>query len=1127
MRNSILILFMLVSPMVSLCQGNKPHIILIMTDQQRADALGCMGNEAMITPNLDGIAEEGVTFVNGYSSVPSCTPARAGLLTGLSPWHHGMLGYGRVATHYRYEMPQMLRDAGYYTFGIGKMHWFPQKTLHGFHGTLVDESGRVEQLGFVSDYRDWFKLHAPGEDPDKTGIGWNEHAAGVYSLEEELHPTSWTGRTAVDLIRNYDLSQPLFLKVSFARPHSPYDPPQRYLEMYQDAEIPGPYTGDWCHHLDSIQGGKNAYFSNFGEEHAVESRRHYYANITFIDDMVGEIIEALKDKEMYESAVICFTSDHGDMLGDHHHWRKTYPYEGSANIPFLLKWPDGMEGKLDRGEKLEQPVELRDFLPTFLDAAGVSIPEEMDGMSLLDLIRDPAAGWRPYIDLEHATCYSEENYWSALTDGSWKYIWFFRTGTEQLFNLEKDPGEEHDLSQNRKYRKTLKAWRGRMIDHLEERGDGFVKQGELVVREETMLYSPNYPQGYALEENAGKEWQCSFVTELQSLYNLGHLPSYRQESRNLQVSSYDRTGGNNDGFEGSYSYLRRNADSSLVIFECKGKGIIDRIWTPTPTDDTLDFYMGEEAAPRFSIRFSDLFSGAVYPFIQPLCGNEVGGFYSYVPIPFSQGCRIESRGKIMRFIQIQYRELGDRYQVKDFSMDLDSGEKEELNQAAAAWKGEGTLHLDDSEVHETEVLLKPGETVDIFKMGKGGRVLGIEIGKAGLFEGEQNNIDIVMEWDGEPFPAIHVPLADFFGYAFGKASMHSYVAGTRNNTNYFYLPMPFDQSARIALVSRDRKKTLQVPVRVWYSNEKRKRINEGKLYVQWNRLLKSEEGVPFPMAGVKGRGHYVGTLMQTQNLEPGMTLFFEGDDMAMVDGENTIHGTGSEDYFNGGWYAFLDTWDRAMSLPLHGSLGYSLTWGRTAAYRWHLNDRISFNSSLDYTMEHGPEGNREKVANTTLGFYYADTPKTDAGAPDNSLSRVLVPETFMLYPQVMDLNLWIRVGMQTEWCSPSGGYTYIFQVVDDSRIRVSLDEIPEGKYRLLMDYNELPEGCRVSFWQRQHRVSKLIDTHAEHKARMQARRVCDLELDDEKNTLTLRFETIGEKNSFSLNRLIFEKIEEQ
>ncbi len=149
----------------------QPHIILIMTDQQRGDAVGCMGNEFVITPHLDKLANEGTLFMNAYSSCPSSTPARAGLLTGMSPWHHGMLGYGRVAPKYEYEMPQMLKDAGYYTFGIGKMHWYPQRAKHGFDGTLLDESGRRQDPHFTSDYRQWFQVQAPGRTPMQQAFG--------------------------------------------------------------------------------------------------------------------------------------------------------------------------------------------------------------------------------------------------------------------------------------------------------------------------------------------------------------------------------------------------------------------------------------------------------------------------------------------------------------------------------------------------------------------------------------------------------------------------------------------------------------------------------------------------------------------------------------------------------------------------------------------------------------------------------------------------------------------------------------------------------------------------------------------------------------------------------------------
>ncbi|NDV57154.1 arylsulfatase [Bacteroides sp. 519] len=476
--------------------AKKPHIIFIMTDQQRGDAMGCMGNESIHTPAMNQLAQEGSLFTSAYTSTPSSTPARAGLLTGMSPWHHGMLGYGKVAEEYRYEMPRMLRDLGYYTFGIGKMHWNPQNALHGFHATLLDESGRAESKDFISDYRKWFQVFAPGLNPDETGIGWNAHAATTYKLDKSLHPTAWTGEMARELIRNYESEQPLFLKISFARPHSPYDPPQRYLDLYADADIPKPFVGDWCtefaNELDPSKASSDAPFANFGEEYAVNSRRHYYANITFIDDQIGAIIDVLKQKGMYDNALICFTADHGDMMGDHYHWRKTYPYEGSAKIPFIVKWPQSFGIKA--GAKIEQPVELRDFLPTFIDIAGSTVPSDMDGASLRRLAEGNTSSWRKYIDLEHATCYRKENYWCALTDGKIKYVWNFNTGQEQLFDLVKDPGELHECSADKKYKKTLAEMRQAMIQHLSERGEPYIKDGNLVKLSSTILYSPAYPR---------------------------------------------------------------------------------------------------------------------------------------------------------------------------------------------------------------------------------------------------------------------------------------------------------------------------------------------------------------------------------------------------------------------------------------------------------------------------------------------------------------------------------------------------------------------------------------------------------------------------------------------------------
>ncbi len=472
----------------------RPNILLLMTDQHRGDCLGADGNRVIHTPNLDRLAREGALFKCAYSATPTCTPARAALLTGLSPWHHGMLGYGRVAEHYPMELPALLGQAGYQTLGIGKMHWAPQRALHGFQRTLLDESGRVEDKAFESDYRAWFRLHAPpGVKPDDTGLGWNDYRAKAYVLPEALHPTHWIAQTAIDYLENYREPGPFFLKVSFERPHSPYDPPQRLLDTYREEDMPAPWVGDWAakHAVKPAKPDPSLWQGDLGVEQARQSRRAYYASVSFIDEQIGRILQVLEKRGWLDQTFILMTADHGDMLGDHHLWRKSYAYEGSARIPFLVRWPASLA--LKRGQVIRNPVEIRDILPTFLEVAGQKPPADLDGRSVLALLRGDAAGWRPWIDLEHNICYSPANNYSALTDGRFKYIYHAQKGEEQLFNLLDDPGELHDLAKEPQDQPTLREWRRRLVAHLQERGAPFVMNGDLAPRPKGMLYSPHYP----------------------------------------------------------------------------------------------------------------------------------------------------------------------------------------------------------------------------------------------------------------------------------------------------------------------------------------------------------------------------------------------------------------------------------------------------------------------------------------------------------------------------------------------------------------------------------------------------------------------------------------------------------
>ncbi len=228
------------------------------------------------------------------------------------------------------------------------------------------------------------------------------------------------------------------------------------------------------------------------------------------------------------------------------------------------------------------------------------------------------------------------------------------------------------------------------------------------------------------------------------------------------------------------------------------------------------------------------------------------------------------------------------------------------NKSAADFEeGSGAkVHLID-----TLISLQPGTIATIANINNGGRFIGIELSPSLAFEGLYKNIDIRMFWDDEKIPAVDCPVADFFGFAFGKSSMQSLLLGTAKGKLYCYFPMPFTKRARIELLYRKRSDTVLSPVQIAatisYTSTPQNPQSEGKFYANWQQT-KPAAGKPFVFLNTKGRGHYVGTVLQAQGLKTGMTIFFEGDDSTVIDSTMRLHGTGSEDHFNDGWYALKD-----------------------------------------------------------------------------------------------------------------------------------------------------------------------------------------------------------------------------
>jgi hypothetical protein len=622
------------------------------------------------------------------------------------------------------------------------------------------------------------------------------------------------------------------------------------------------------------------------------------------------------------------------------------------------------------------------------------------------------------------------------------------------------------------------------------------------------------------------------VDELKQFYNINELPAYRSNTYSAQVSSYDTTGGNNDGFGGQYSFIKRNADSSLVIFDVKGTGVVNRIWTPTPTHDTLDFYIDDAKQPTLSINYMDLFSGKVYPFVQPLCGNQLGGYYCYYPILFQKHCVIVSRGKKMMFHQIGYRLYNKGTTVQPFTTNINGDVKNALASINNLWNNNEVnkanaiaLSNADTKTTDTSFSIEPGDTKQAFTLNAGGRITGIEVSPSSSFASLYKNIIMRVFWDDEKTPAIDCPVADFFGFAFGKPSMQSLLIGSENNICYSFLPMPFDKKARIEfyyLKAEDSALSkVDIHTKIYYTLQQRNADKEGKFYAYRNSE-RTKDGEPHVFLNIQGKGHYVGSVLQAQGVKTGMTIFFEGDDSTVIDNEMRFHGTGSEDYFNGGWYALLNRWDSKLSLPLHGALDYSLAFARTGGYRFYLSDKMSFEKSIYQSIEHGGEHNAVPGLYTSVSYFYCDKSPELTSVNTNENTKVYIPDTINIYPQFSNIVLGEDIDIKTVWDKNDEGQSFDITATSNSKLKIVLGDIPAGDYKLFISYVKQPNGCDFSVWQRQTQISDWQSSSAD-KQKVKEMFMSNIHITELNNAVTIQFKTTDNGNKFLWTKMMLVK----
>jgi len=458
-------------------QDNRPNFILIMTDQQRGDCLGVDGHPCLLTPNMDALAGAGSRFRRAYTTCPSCIPARRALLTGQFPATNGMPGFVGGVPITAPTLPGELKKAGYQTYMVGRtMHQSPPSARYGY-----------DHMQLASGYEpDPYHHHIRVETDQVDGVashglnfnGWN---ARPWHLEETLHPTHYTVNEALKFLETRDQTCPFFLTVSFYAPHPPLCPPAFYMDRYLRQELPPTAIGSWAKPPKNQDLGLSVASPRVQlEGEALQScQAGYFGLINHVDDQIFRLLAPRGGaKYNQRNTVILFVSDHGEMLGDHHMFRKCEPYEGSARIPFIIS--GGSALGLKPRQVFDQPVCLEDLMPTILDLSGTNIPEGVDGRNLAPLLRGEPCEWRPFLHGEHAPCYSQEQANHYLVDETTKYIWRPHNGEEQLFDLTNDPHECHNLAEDMAHSDRVEQWRNRLIDQLSNRPEGFTDGKSLI-----------------------------------------------------------------------------------------------------------------------------------------------------------------------------------------------------------------------------------------------------------------------------------------------------------------------------------------------------------------------------------------------------------------------------------------------------------------------------------------------------------------------------------------------------------------------------------------------------------------------------------------------------------------------
>jgi arylsulfatase len=440
----------------------RPNILLLCTDQQRFDAVGAYGNPYILTPHLHQLAEQGTTFENCYVQSPVCGPSRASLMTGRYMTSHGLYANGVDLPSSERVFTRDLADAGYDCGLVGKLHL--GACGGGRSEPRTDDGLRVFRWAHdpypgssENAYHRWLRARYPELYDTALQAG----GSAFDALPTEAHYSHWIGQETVDFLRSDRVADsPFFFAANFFDPHHGFGAPQEYLDRYPLQEIPSEVTvpGELetkppiqAEASQRSYAGAAPGYAEYSPQELAEARRAYFAMVSLVDDEVGRILATLRELRLDDNTMVVFTSDHGEMLGDHQLMLKgPFMYDCAVKVPLIVRWP----GCSTPGSRRTELVQWVDLAPTFLDAAGLTRPDAMQGESLLPLLDDTATSWRDWAVCHYRNSgnpYPEPVHVTMLRRGRYKVVVHHgapasaRERAGELYDLDADPQELTNL----------------------------------------------------------------------------------------------------------------------------------------------------------------------------------------------------------------------------------------------------------------------------------------------------------------------------------------------------------------------------------------------------------------------------------------------------------------------------------------------------------------------------------------------------------------------------------------------------------------------------------------------------------------------------------------------------------